>query len=425
LKLLNYRARVLDRDVAGEVPRLTVVLPDITELKRTEDALRESEKLNRATFEQAAVGMAYIGTDGRFLQVNDKLCAIIGYKRDELMKLTFQDISYPEDFETDLIYVLQILSDEIKTYSMEKRYIRKDGSPIWVNLTVSLVRSDAGAARHFIYVVEDITARKKAEEELEQLRLYLWHADRVARAEAISASLAHELNQPLAAILANAEAGLIFVAGMNPDIEEIHKVFEDIVADDNRMAAIVGGLRNLLRRKEAAREQINLADEIRRTVDILHSELLKKQTKLQLHLEPDSPVSADKAQVQQVVLNLIMNALDAMQSQPAGQRRLELTMTRTNTGDALVAVRDSGPGIREDRTERVFEAFWTTKQAGLGMGLMISRSIIEAHRGRLWFENNPDQGVTFYFTIPIIIDLDPAGPEAGLPGFSTRSTVNR
>jgi PAS domain S-box-containing protein len=410
----NHAVHVLERDAAGVAVRRIGVIQDITERKRTEEALRASEEVSRATFEQAAVGMAHVGTDGRWLRVNDKLCAIVGYPRDELLKLTFQDITHPEDLEADLNYVRQVLSGRIKTYTMEKRYIRKDGSLIWIYLTVSLVRDAAGAPRHFISVVEDITERKNAEEELKQLRLHLWHADRVAQTAAVTASLAHELNQPLAAILTNAQVGLQFMAGGNPDLEEIREILTDIVEDDKRAGAVVRGLRDLLRRKETGRGKIKLADTIRWILDMLNSELLDKQVQLHLELEPDSLVLADKAQVQQVILNLVMNAVEAMQGQPAGQRRLELTMTHTDAGEALVAVRDSGPGIL-DRPEKVFEAFWTTKQEGLGLGLMISRSIIESHNGRLWFANNPDQGVTFYFTLPFIIDLDPAGPESGPP----------
>jgi PAS domain S-box-containing protein len=394
-------------DGEGESLQIVSLCRDITERKRAEEALLASEEVSRATFEQAAVGMAHVGTDGRWLRVNDKLCAIVGYPRDELMKMTFQDITHPEDLEADLNYVRQVLSGEIKNYSMEKRFVRKDGSSIWINLTVSLVRSDAGAARHFISVVEDIAERKNAEEELMQLRLHLWHADRVAQTAAVTASLAHELNQPLAAILTNAEVGLQVLAGGNPDLEEIREILTDIVEDDKRAGAVISGLRDMLRRKETRREKINLAVTIRRIIEMLHSELLDKQVQFHLELEPDSLVLADKAQVQQVILNLVTNAVEAMQGQPAWQRRLELTMAHTDAGEALVAVHDSGPGILDDWHKKMFEAFWTTKQEGLGIGLIISRSIIESHKGRLWFANNPDQGVTFYFTLPIIDDLDP------------------
>jgi PAS domain S-box-containing protein len=379
--------------------------------RQADNALRESEESSRATFEHAAVGITHVGTDGRLLRVNDKFCAITGYSRDELVKLSFREITHPEDLETDVDYMHQVLSGAINTYSMEKRYFRKDRSVVWVNLTVALVRTADGEPGHFVSVVEDITERKNAVEELKRLRLHLWHADRVAQTTAVTASLAHELNQPLAAILTNAEVGLQFMAGTNPDLKEVREIFADIIRDDERAAAVISGLRDLLRQQEARHEKIDLADTIRGMIELLHSELLDKQVQLYFYLEPASPVLANKAQVQQVILNLMMNAIEAMQSRPPGQRQLELTIAHTDANEAMVAFRDSGPGIPEDQHAKIFEAFWTTKQDGLGVGLMISRSIIESHHGRLWFENNPDKGVTFYFTLPLAIDSDPAGLE--------------
>ncbi len=431
LHLLRNRMR-LNRAIPsleGKDARETVPMPDamgdITEHRRTEAALRESEEVCRAAFEQAAVGMAQVGTDGRWLRVNDKLCAILGYQRDELLRMTFQDVTHPEDLEVDLNYMRQVLSGEIKTYSMEKRYVRKDGTFVWANLTVSLVRDASGAARNFISVVEDITARKKAEEELKRLSLQLWHADRVAQTASITASLAHELNQPLAAILTNAQVGLKLVADGNPDLEEIREILTDIVEDDGRAGAVVRGLRDLLRRNVTGHEKINLADTIRQIVDMLHSELLDKQVQLRLQLNPELSVVADKAQVQQVILNLVMNAVEAMQCQPAGQRRLELVVTYSDGGEALVAVRDSGPGIPEDLHTKVFEPFWTSKQEGLGIGLVISRSIVESHKGRLGFANNPDRGSTFYFTLPIMLNPDSERQEAVFPDPESLSTEGR
>ena len=142
------------------------VLTNALVRRRHEASLQESEEVSRATFDQAAVGIAHVGTDGRWLRVNDKLCAIVGYPREELLQLTFQDITHPDDLETDLDYVRQVLSGEVETYSTEKRYIRKDLSLVWINLTVSLVRTAAGEPRHFISVVEDITKRKRGEEAL-------------------------------------------------------------------------------------------------------------------------------------------------------------------------------------------------------------------------------------------------------------------
>ena len=190
-------------------------------------------------------------------------------------------------------------------------------------------------------------------------------------------------------------------------------------------AAIVNGLRDLLRRGETRREKIDLADTIRRIVELLRSELLVKRIQLDLHLGPDSMVLADKVQVQQVILNLLMNAVEAMQDQSDEPRQLELTLTVINAREALVTVRDSGPGIPEHQHAKVFEAFWTTKQKGLGIGLVISRSILESHKGRIWFTSSADQGTTFYFTLPRMADLDSAEPDANLPDPASRGTMSQ
>lgn len=369
--------------------------------KLADQQLRESEEVNRATFEQAEVGIAPVGLDGRWLRVNDKLCAILGYARAELMQLTFQSLTHPDDLERDLDLTRQLLSGGINQFSMAKRYVRKTGALVWANLTVSLVRTETGGPKHFIAVVEDITERKRAEEEMQRLRLQLWHADRVAQTGAITASLAHELNQPLTGILSTSQAGLRFLTGGNTDPALIREILTNIVHDTKRAGAVINGLRAMLRRKGTEREPISLADAVQGVLDLVHSELIARQVECHLRAEPDLRVLADKAQIQQVLLNLVMNALEAMQSQPPERRRLDLTFGRNDTGEATVAVKDSGPGIPQGQQEKLFMAFWTTKPQGMGIGLSISYSIIESHGGRLWCVNNPDGGATFCFTLPL------------------------
>ncbi|MHC1764476.1 MAG: two-component regulator propeller domain-containing protein [Verrucomicrobiia bacterium] len=243
--------------------------------------------------------------------------------------------------------------------------------------------------------------RERVAHEVQQLRLQLWHADRVAQTGVITGSLAHELNQPLTGILSTAQAGLRFLAGGNPDPALVHEVLSNIVHDTKRAGAVINGLRAMLRRKETQREPISLADTVREILGLLHSELVGRQVEHRLRVESDAQVLCDKAQIQQVLLNLIMNALEAMQEQPPERRRLELTVERTATGEAIVAVRDSGPGIPQDRQEKLFMTFWTTKPQGMGIGLSISYAIVESHGGRLWCTNNPDGGAIFYFTLPL------------------------
>ncbi len=250
-------------------------------------------------------------------------------------------------------------------------------------------------------ILANALIRKRADEEMLRLRLGLWHAGRVAQTGAITGSLAHELNQPLTGILSTAQAGLRFIASGHSDLALLQEILTNIVHDTKRAGAVINGLRVMLRNKETQRESISLAETIHEVFALLHSELLARQVEHGLRLESDAWVVADRAQLQQVLLNLLMNALEAMEDQPPGGRRVELTVTQTNNGDALVSVRDSGPGIPQDHQAKIFTAFWTTKPQGMGIGLAISYSIVESHGGRLWCANHPDGGAVFYFSLPI------------------------
>lgn len=204
--------RVWPKAIVKRLQLVAQIFANALARKQLDQTLRASEELSRTTFEQAAVGISHVGTDGRWLRVNDKLCAILGYPREELMQLTFQDITYPEDLDKDLNYVRQLLSGEINTYSIDKRYIRKDRSLVWANLTVSLVRSDAGEPKHFISVVEDITRRKQAEVELHELSGRLIKAQEKERAW-----LAKELHDGLSQNLALLAIELDQLAQHPPD----------------------------------------------------------------------------------------------------------------------------------------------------------------------------------------------------------------
>ena len=278
-----------------------------------DQALRKSEELNRATFEQAAVGIAHVGTDGRWLRVNDRLCAIVGYPRDELMKLTFQDITHPEDLETDLNFVRQILSGEIKSHSMEKRYIRKDRSTVWVILTVSLVRTASGAPLHFISVVEDITEQRRAETEAQELRGNLAHAGRVTLLGQLASALAHELSQPLGAILRNAEAAEIMLQASSPDLEELRAIVTDIRGDDQRAGQVIDRLRSLLKRRSLDPQPIELQSVVAEVFSLVRADAAARRLKLDYSPAPVLPmVRGDRIHLQQVLLNLLLNAMDAL-----------------------------------------------------------------------------------------------------------------
>jgi two-component system sensor kinase FixL len=263
-----------------------------------------------------------------------------------------------------------------------------------------LLRPD-GSAYAVGGVFIDITESRQKDEALNKLRRQVWHVDRVASTGALTGSLSHELSQPLSAILNNAQAGLRFMAKEKDkiDLDEIREILGDIVRDDKRAGAVINGLRSMLQQHETPRANVDLAQCIEEVVELLHSEFVRLNILVDLKLENRSTVMANKTQIQQVLLNLMMNAIEAMAEQP-GARTLQIMLAR-HDNKVQISISDNGTGIPEGMTDRIFDGFYTTKPQGLGVGLEVCRSIIETHRGNIWAENNPERGATFYFNLPI------------------------
>jgi PAS domain S-box-containing protein len=253
---------------------------------------------------------------------------------------------------------------------------------------------------HVVGTFHDVTEMRRSEQELQLLRSQQWHANRIARTGVLIASLAHELSQPLAAILSNAQAGLRFLAREPLDRQEIRDTLADIVSDNKRARRIIDALRAMIRREKTRRVRIDATDIMREVLDLLHSEFVAHHVELELSCEGGCFVLADKTQIEQVLLNLLLNSIESMRNQPVHQRRVRAQVQRVVKEEVQVSVCDTGIGIPPDQIENVFEAFWTTKSEGLGMGLAVCRSIVEAHGGRIWAERNKDHGVTFLFRLP-------------------------
>ena len=283
-----------------------------------------------------------------------------------------------------------------RTYEMQQfPMVRPDGSPYAVG---------------GVYV--DVTETRERDKLLQKLRRQVWHADRVASTGAITGSLAHEICQPLSAILNNAQAGLRFLAQDSVDLAEMRDILEDIVRDDKRAGAVISGLRAMLQQQETPYASVDLARCIEDVIELLHSELIRHGVEVERSLEANLTVRANKTQIQQVLLNLMINAMEAMVEQPAGERILRIRATRAD-GKARVSISDTGVGIAEDMLHRIFEGFYTTKPQGLGVGLDVCRSIVESHRGAIWAEANPDRGATIHFTLPFAEEPPAAADPAG------------
>jgi len=247
----------------------------------------------------------------------------------------------------------------------------------------------------------DVTERQRAEQQVQQAQAELAHMNRVATLGQLASSLAHELNQPLAGILSNAQAARRFIVHEPPDMQEVDDGLADIVSDARRAKDVIRRTRELLKRGEIKRDPLDINEAIHDTAQIMHSEMVIRGILLTLDLAHDLPlIRGDRVQLQQVILNLLTNGAEAMREVSADQKALEVRTSMSEAEEVQVSVRDTGVGITPDELEEIFDAFYTTKATGLGMGLAITRNIVQAHGGRLWAEPNPDRGMTFFFTVP-------------------------
>jgi two-component system sensor kinase FixL len=278
---------------------------------------------------------------------------------------------------------------------------RKDGSECLVEIGLNPIESAEGV--FILTAIVDITERKRAETELQRNRDQLTHVTRVSALGELAASLAHELNQPLTAILSNAQAAQRFLRVNPADLEEVKEILQDIVADNSRAGEVIRRMRALVKKEDIAFVALDLAGVIREVMELVHGDATLRNVRLSFESKSNStPASGDKVQLQQVVLNLFLNAFDAMKETSSHEREVVVRAHANGAGIVEISVRDHGIGFTNDQLAKIFDPFYTTKRDGLGMGLAISRSIVEAHGGRLWAENNADRGATFYFTIPLM-----------------------
>jgi two-component system, LuxR family, sensor kinase FixL len=248
----------------------------------------------------------------------------------------------------------------------------------------------------------DITSRKLAEQEMLRLRQDIAHVGRVSVMGQLASALAHEINQPLSAILRNAEAAALFMQDPSPDLVEIAAILEDIRKDDQRAGAVIDRMRTLLRRQEVEMKPLDVPQMLDDVFTLLRPDAAARHIALDIDAGSDlPPVHGDRVQLQQVLLNLILNAMDALGAEGGDRRKVAVAAQRRGSATLEFSVADNGTGIPPAQVDRVFEPFFTTKTTGIGMGLSISRSIVETHGGRLWAENNAGSGATFRFTLPI------------------------
>jgi PAS domain S-box-containing protein len=372
--------------------------------RKAEEALRASEERWRKLFENSSAGIALVTPDGRFIAANLALQKMLGYTEEELQMLTALEVSHEEDRAGTEAILAESADGQRRDYRIEKRYRRKDGSVIWADLSTTLVPATGSTPAFFAAVVVDRTESKRAEEALQKAQAELAHVTRVTTLGELAASIAHEINQPLGAITNNVNACLRFLATGTENLQEVEGALSDIVKGVDRVHSIIVRTRALAKKAPPEMTRLHLEDVVTDVLTLIHHELTRRQVTIHTELSKDlPPVLGDRVPLQQVLLNLVMNGVEAMDKVAAGERKISIRARRHEDNGrpaVLVSVQDSGVGLKAAEVNRLFEAFYTTKADGMGMGLAISRSIVEAHGGRLWLAPAGGPGVTFEFILP-------------------------
>jgi PAS domain S-box-containing protein len=396
-----FLARALPlRDEVGNILSWYGVLTDIEDRKRAEEELREAEMRFRTYVDHATDALLVHDEDGVVLDVNAQACASLGYTRQELIGM------HPRSFNPTMNSAIhQSVKERLESgeiFTFETAHRRKDGTVFPVE--VRLRPFHEGSRVFCLALVQDISERKLAEAErqrLHQLEAELTRINRVTTMGELTASLAHEINQPIAAAVTNANTSVRWLANEVPDIAEAREAAKRAAKDATRAAEIVSRIRSMFKKENPQRELVDVNQVIDEMVMmLLRSETNRSGVSIRSELAAGLPETmADRVQLQQVVLNLMMNGIDAMKDVD-GARTLTVGSRRNGKNELVISVTDMGIGLPADNT-RLFEAFFTTKPHGTGMGLAIGRSIIEAHGGRLWASSNAGRGATFSFTLPI------------------------
>jgi PAS domain S-box-containing protein len=368
--------------------------------------LQEREARIRRLVDSNIIGIFVWDLDDRISDANEAFLRIVGYSREDLVsgRLRWRDLTPTEWRDADDRRVAELeATGTAQPY--EKEYFLKSGGrvPVLVGAATFGGRHDQGMA-----FVVDLTERKRAEEEIREserryreVQMELAHVNRVTTMGELSASIAHEVMQPIGTTVTNAQVALRFLNAQPPNLEEAREALGAAVKAGNRSTDVIGRIRALVKKTPPRKDALEINGAILEIIALTRGEIVKNGVSVQTQLAEGLPlIQGDRVQLQQVILNLIINAVEALSSVREGARELVITTGKGEPDGVLVVVRDSGPGLSSAGLDRIFEAFYTTKPGGLGMGLSICRTIIEAHGGRLWATAAQPQGATFQFTLP-------------------------
>jgi PAS domain S-box-containing protein len=400
---LAQRMRVENERLEAQVAERAAAHREVAErLDQARHDLLTSEEKWQALVENPIIGISFLDSAQQFIAANRTLQTMLAYSNEELLSMSPLDITVEGDREVNKRLFGQLQRGEREYYEMVQQLRRKDGQSIWVQLYMFAIRDQGSGALHTFGLMLDITERTRTQSALQDAQAEIARVARISRMGAMTASIAHEIAQPLTAMASNANAGLRWLSQAPPDFEEVRAVLENIVRAGHRASEIIQGIRALFKETPQTRTALDLNELIGEVLSLAQRELQKHAVTVDIRLDDTLPlVAADKVQMQQVIFNLVSNAIDAMEPVKDRNRILRVKSAIDGSGNVLIAIEDTGTGIHADDTDRIFSKFFTTKAHGMGMGLAICRSIIESHDGRLWASSGVPHGAIFQLTLPV------------------------
>jgi PAS domain S-box-containing protein len=385
-------------DDDGKIVGWNGILFDIDELKKTGSALRERENELLGVIETIPSMLWSVSPTGKTTYLSQRVLEYCGASSEELINRGWEKFIHPDDLDETTKAFDRAISTGV-SYSAIHRLRRADGEYRWHHSMGEPFRDPQGKIIQWYGLATDIDERKRAEDHLRDTRIKLTRASRIATLAELSASIAHELNQPLMSVLANAQAAKRWLTGSSPNMAETATSIDRIIRDARAADDVMQHIRALFKQEPFDKADVTVLEVMKSAVRFVHEDPKKREVRMEWQIDEDIPsLFVDFIQIQQVFVNLISNAIDAMEGRPV-LPCIQIRAAKKGMNEILIQVIDNGPGI--ENPERIFDAFVSTKKTGMGMGLAISRSIVEARGGRLWADNNPSGGATFNVALPL------------------------
>ena len=390
------------RSRGEEITHFVKVSEDITDRKKLDSARSISERRFRTIFEHAGLGIAIVDRHGNWREVNHCLCDMLGREESELIGHSFLEITPEEDHHLEKDWSTAFKGIRATSLAIEKRYIHKNGNIVWAEVTATMARDEVGASEYFICVFKDLSRRREAEEKAAARQTELAHLSRIHTLQQMTSELAHEMDQPLCAILSAAQAGVRLYHRHEVDAEDLHEALGMVVEQAERAGAVVRRIKTFSRKNEPELRVFDLFGVLADAGAFLEAELERLQVvcSLDSEVEGDCPVVGDPVLVEQVFINLCRNAAEAMTEAGVDEKAILITV-QLKGEQVVITVADNGISIPENLLEFIFTPFFTTREQGLGIGLSLWQSIIDSHGVQLWLEAGEESGNSFCFTLPV------------------------